>query len=439
VRPPVLLSKIITLPTPAPEPRAPIPPDLASLPPDLASFRTELRRWLSTSFPKEDGPPRTGSDRDPERHRHLQRLLFEGGFAGLTYPVAYGGRGLSPEFQDAFNEEAAGYELPTLFNVTIGILGPTILDFGSEEQKRRHLPAILRGDELWVQLLSEPASGSDLAGCITRATRDGDQWILNGSKIWSTGAHFSDFALCLARSNWSQPKHRGLTMYILALVQAGIDIEPIRQANGDAEFCQEFITDVAIDATATLGEENAGWQVASRLLYHERNLAGAASQYTYGFEAEGTPVAPTPDELKELALTRGSANDSRVRALVAEAYALESIQAHLVERINDGINGGALEPTFGSLLRLFEISKVVQNSNSSVEIAGAEPAVGPTTAAGSLGGQFLMRQAAALAGGSIEMQRNIIAERVLGLPRELALDVGVPFDSVPHNVTSSRR
>jgi alkylation response protein AidB-like acyl-CoA dehydrogenase len=120
----------------------------------------------------------------------LQRKLFDGGFAGLTYPAAYGGQGLSPEFQDVLNEEAVGYELPTLFNVSLGILGPTIVEFGTEEQKRRHIPALLRGDELWVQLLSEPASGSDLAGCVTRATRDGDQWVLNGSKIWSTGAHF---------------------------------------------------------------------------------------------------------------------------------------------------------------------------------------------------------------------------------------------------------
>jgi hypothetical protein len=179
--------------------------------------------------------------------------------------------------------------------------------------------------------------------------------------------------------------------------------------------------------------------VASRLLYHERNLAGAASPFTYGFVAEGTPVAPTPDQLKELALARGGAGDPRVRALVAEAYGLETIQTHLVERINAGISGGALEPTFGSLLRLFEITKVLPCSNTSVEIAGAEPAVGPTAGAGSIGGQFLMRQAAALAGGSIEMQRNIIAERVLGLPRELALDVGVPFDSVPHNVAGARR
>jgi alkylation response protein AidB-like acyl-CoA dehydrogenase len=409
------------------------------MPPDIASFRTELRQWLSASFPKEDGPPRTGSDRDPDRHRLLQRLLFDGGFAGLTYPVAYGGQGLTPDFQDAFNEEAAAYELPTLFNVTLGILGPTILDFGTEEQKRRHLPAILRGDELWVQLLSEPASGSDLAGCITRATRDGDQWILNGSKIWSTGAHFSDFALCLARSNWSLPKHHGLTMFMVRLDQPGIDIEPIRQANGEAEFCQEFITDLSIDAAATLGEENAGWQVASRLLYHERNLAGAASSYTYGFVAEGTPVAPTADELRELAQSCGSAHDTRVRTLVAEAYALDTIQAQLVERINGGIGAGALEPTYGSLLRLFEISKVVQCSNTSVEIAGPEVAVWPASSPGSLGGQFLMRQAAALAGGSIEMQRNIISERVLGLPRELAPDVGVPFDSVPHNVPGARR
>jgi alkylation response protein AidB-like acyl-CoA dehydrogenase len=143
--------------------------------------------------------------------------------------------------------------------------------------------------------------------------------------------------------------------------------------------------------------------------------------------------------LKELALARGMAHDSRVRALVAEAYALDSVQSNLVERINQGIRTGALEPTFGSLLRLFEISKVIHCSDTSVEIAGAEVAVGPPATAGSLGALFLMRQAAALAGGSIEMQRNIISERVLGLPRELALDVGVPFDSVPHNVASTRR
>jgi alkylation response protein AidB-like acyl-CoA dehydrogenase len=407
---------------------------------DREVFRTELRAWLSMHMPREVGPPRTGSDRDPDRHRALQRILFDGGFAGLTYPSDYGGRGLPVEFQEAFNEEAVGYELPTLFNVTLGILGPTILDFGTEEQKRRHIPAILRGDELWVQLLSEPAGGSDLAGCITRATRDGEEWVLNGSKIWSTGAHYSDYALCLARSNWSVPKHAGLTMCIVPLAQPGIDIEPIMQSNGEAEFCQEFITDLRIDAADTLGEENTGWPVASRLLYHERNLAGAASSFTYGFVAEGTPVAPTAPELLALARSAGGGGPPRadMQALVAEAYALDLIQVPLVERISTGIETGVLQPTSGSLLRLFEITKVLHCSNASAEIAGAAMAVWPESSPGSLGGLFLMRQAAALAGGSIEMQRNIISERVLGLPREMAPNIGVPFDSVPHNVPGAR-
>jgi alkylation response protein AidB-like acyl-CoA dehydrogenase len=402
-------------------------------------FRRRLRQWLPDHMPREDGPPRTGSARDPARHRELQRRLFDGGFAGLTYPAAYGGQGLTAEFQEVFNQEAAGYELPTLCNVTLGILGPTIVDFGTEEQKLRHIPAILRGDEMWVQLLSEPAGGSDLAGCITRAVRDGDVWVLNGSKIWSTNAHISDFALCLARSNWSLPKHRGLTMFIVALHQPGLDIEPITQANGDAEFCQEFITDIAIGAADTLGAENAGWEVVSRLLYHERNLAGAASPYTYGLVAEGTPVAPTAPELAEVARAAGTAHNNRVRALVAEAHALDAIQEQLVERIGTGIALGTLQATSGSLLRLFEITKVLFCSNASVDIARSEVVVWPEGTAGSLGGQFLMRQSAALAGGSIEMQRNIIAERVLGLPREHAPDVGVPFDSVPHNAPSTRR
>jgi hypothetical protein len=182
-----------------------------------------------------------------------------------------------------------------------------------------------------------------------------------------------------------------------------------------------------------------GWEVASRLLYHERNLAGAASQYTYGFVAEGTPVAPTVAELMDLARSSGASEDLRVRALIGGAYALDAIQLRLVERIGNGIATGALQPIAGSLLRLFEITKVLYCSDASVDIAREEAVVWPASADGSLGGQFLMRQSAALAGGSIEMQRNIIAERILGMPRELAPDVGVPFDSVPHNAPSRRR
>lgn len=409
---------------------------------DMDSFRARLRAWLADNYPREDGPARTGSERDPARHRALQRMLFDGGFAGLVYPAEYGGQGLAPDYQDAFNEEAVGYELPTLFNVTLGILGPTILDFGTEEQKQRHIPAILRGDELWVQLLSEPAGGSDLAGCVTRATRDGEEWILNGSKIWSTNAHFSDWSLCLARSNGSLPKHRGLTMCVVKLDAAGLEIEPIRQSNGDSEFCQEFLTDVRIGAADLLGDENAGWEVATRLLYHERNLAGAASPHTYGFVAEGTPVAPTTEELVALTRRSARADDAAARALVAEAWALDAIQPVLNDRIGDGIAAGMLQPTAGSLLRLFEITKVLHCSDAGAAITGAELVVWPEgteSTDGELGGQYLMRQAAALAGGSIEMQRNIIAERVLGLPRELAPDAGVPFDSVPHNAPAGRR
>jgi alkylation response protein AidB-like acyl-CoA dehydrogenase len=402
------------------------------------AFRKRLREWLCDNLSQQASTPHTAARQDPARHRELQRRLFEGGFAGLTYPAIYGGQGLTAEFQDVFNEEAVGYELPTLFNVTLGILGPTILDFGTEEQKERHLPAILRGDELWVQLLSEPSGGSDLAACVTRADRDGDKWVLNGSKIWSTRAHSSDYALCLARSDWSLPKHRGLTMFLMKLHQPGIDIEPIRQSNGDSEFCQEFITDLAIHDGDTLGGENAGWEVARQLLYHERNVAGSASPHTYGFVADGMRVAPTAAELLDIARGARVAGDRRVRALVAGARAHDTIQEQLVTRIGTGIAKGMLPPTSGSLLRLFEITKVLYCSNASLDIAQSDAVVWPASLTGSLGNQFLIRQSAALAGGSIEMQRNIIAERVLGLPREPSPDVGVPFDSVPHNAPGNR-
>ena len=198
-------------------------------------------------------------------------------------PAEYGGLGLPRAHQRAFTQESLPYQMPTLFNVpTLSILAPTLLDFGTEEQKKRHLPAILRGDELWVQFLSEPSGGSDLAGLVTQATRDGDVFVLNGSKIWSSGAFRSDYAMCLARTDPHVPKHQGLTMFILKIHQPGIEVQRISMVSGMAEFCQEFFDDVAIPAENVIGQVNDGWTVASRLLYHERDAVGGGSPYVSG-------------------------------------------------------------------------------------------------------------------------------------------------------------
>jgi alkylation response protein AidB-like acyl-CoA dehydrogenase len=332
--------------------------------------------------------------------------------------------------------------MPLLLNVpTLSILAATLVDFGSEEQKRWHLPAILRGDEIWVQMLSEPTGGSDLAGCLTRATRDGDVWVLSGSKIWSSSAYAADYALLLARTDWDVPKHRGLTMFIVEIHQPGIQIDQIRQVNGSMEFCQEFFDDVALPPDAVVGEVNDGWAVASRLLNHERNAVGGLSPYSSGPGLGRRARTGPPTELLDAARANGVSEDPRMRQLVAEAYALACLHEPLVERISSGVRTGGLPAPAGAILKLYTATTGVRRSSIALEVAGSEVAAWREgdDLAEAAGVGFLARQAGCLAGGSNEMQRNIISERVLGMPREFAADRDVPFSEVKRNALRTRR
>src|SRR5579864_3213952 len=192
--------------------------------------------------------------------RELQRRLYDGGFAGICVPTAYGGLGLSVAHQRAFDHELEPYDCPLETQVpTFTPCMAVILEFGTEEQKRRHIPPMLKGEAIWMQFLSEPSGGSDVAGALTTAIRDGDEWVLNGSKIWTTGAWWSDWALCLARTNWDVPKHRGLTVFMVKIHQPGIEVHRIEMLNGSKEFCQEFITDVRIPDADRISEVDKGW------------------------------------------------------------------------------------------------------------------------------------------------------------------------------------
>jgi alkylation response protein AidB-like acyl-CoA dehydrogenase len=406
----------------------------------VESFRERARAWIAGNLtPVPDAAdPASGAGaghRDEAawlRDRRLQAKLHAGGFAGICYPRDYGGLGLTPAHQRAFNEEVAGYKMPTLLNTpTFTICGPTILDMGSEEQKREHLAAAIRGDEVLVQFLSEPTSGSDLAGATTRATRDGDVFILNGSKIWSSAAYAADYALCLARTDWEVPKHRGLTMFLLKVRQPGVQIRRIKQVDGSSEFCQEFFDDVEVPLSAVVGEVNGGWAVASRQLFHERMAVGGGSPYSSGAALTSRRASPTEDLIR-LVRRAGRAGDTSARELVAEFHALGKIHAHLVDRVGAGMRSRQLPSTAGSLIRLFSGESATRRAEIALELAGpaavmSEPAAGrePDT-----GVHFLSRQAASLGGGSTEMARNIISERVLGMPREYAADRDVPFNQV---------
>ncbi|MGH3971420.1 MAG: acyl-CoA dehydrogenase family protein, partial [Mycobacterium sp.] len=257
----------------------------------VAEFAQRARGWLASTMPPIDphNPPFAdrGDDASWRRARELQRRLYDGGFAGICFPTEYGGLGLAIDYQRAFDAECAGYEMPLILNTpTFTICCATILDTGREEQKRQHISAALRGDEVLVQLLSEPSGGSDLAGVITRAERRDGAWVVNGAKTWSTGAFAADYGLLLARTNWEVPKHDGLTMFLVRIDSPGITLRRITQVNGSTEFCEEFFDNLELSDDAVLGEVDRGWQVASRQLYHERRAVGGGSEFASGTGAE---------------------------------------------------------------------------------------------------------------------------------------------------------
>ncbi|MEO8697568.1 MAG: acyl-CoA dehydrogenase family protein [Acidimicrobiales bacterium] len=402
---------------------------------DVDVFRDQTRAWLAANMPRapHDRYVEEQMGGDGVRARELQRRLFDGGYAGLCFPVEYGGQGLSYEHQLAFNDETGPYEMPIVFNIpTFTIIAPTILEFGTEEQRQRHLPAILRGDELWVQFLSEPSGGSDLAGLVTRAERDGETFVLNGSKVWSSGAHRADHALCLARTNWDVPKHDGLTMFLMAIHQPGVEVNRIRMSNESHEFCQEYFSDLAIPVRDVLGEVDGGWTVARELLGYERSAMAGSSPYQSGISSRSS-VDPVQGLIR-LARATGRTDDPRVREMIGEVWANEAVQRSLIARVGAAVESRRLPPDAGSLTRLSAATNRERIADIGLAIAGAAAAsAGDDDFAGEQGVAFLMRQMGSLGGGSSEMQRNLISERVYGMPRELAADRGKPFREVRHN------
>ena len=402
---------------------------------DVESFRLRAREWIAGNLPErnEDAHAPDGEDRGLVddaawlRAREIQRLLFDGGFAGICYPKEYGGQGLTPAHQRAFTEETAGYEMPLLLNVpTFSICGPVLLELGTEEQKLEHLPKVLSGEEILVQFLSEPRGGSDLAGLTTRAVRDGDVFIVSGAKIWSSGAYAADYATCLVRTDWEAPKHRGLTMLLMKVHQPGVTIRRIRQLDGNDEFCEEFLDDVEVPVANVIGEVNGGWAVASRQLFHERNAVGGGSPYVSGgARATSSRRAAPVSALTELVRRTGQASDPRARELVAESHLLARVQEQLIDRVVAGMTASQLPPTAGSIIRLFSGVSAVRRAEISLDLAGAGAVTNPSG-----GVQYLTRQASCLGGGSTEMARNIISERILGMPREYAADRDIPFSQV---------
>jgi len=404
--------------------------------PAEAAFRAEVRAWLDENAPALGDPDDFSrgwfeaeaadpEDRPALQAEHLKRCkawqarLHEAGWACLTWPEEYGGRGASPLEATIFAEEQARYGVTgDVFAVAIGMAGPTIIAHGTPEQKERYLGPLIRGEETWCQLFSEPGAGSDLAGVSTRAVRDGDEFVVNGQKVWTTTPEDTDHAILLARTDPSKPKHRGITYFLLDMDTPGIEIRPLVQMTGASHFAEVFLTDVRIPAENVLGEVDGGWRVAMTTLLNERIFIGDGNRRTGSAE------------LIELARRCGRLDDPVIRQGIAAAHERESILTYLGYRVRTALVQGREPGREASCMKLAVARHLKLSTELALEVQG--PA---GTLVGGVGGEwyqhFLAAPSIRIAGGSDEIQRNVIAERTLGLPGDVRVDKDVPFSDIP--------
>jgi alkylation response protein AidB-like acyl-CoA dehydrogenase len=403
---------------------------------DIDEWKAGAAAWLEANVPRREGVSLRAHDVTPEQlatDRALQNAMYSAGYVGIALPTEYGGQGLTPQHQRAFNEVAGDYALPMpgaiASGVTQGIVLPTLLRHASEEQKRAWIPKILSAEEIWVQLLSEPGAGSDLAGILTRATRDGEVWILNGTKVWSSGAMSADYGICLARTDWDAPKHRGLTWFKVPLHDPAVTVRPVREINGSSEFCEEFLDDVAVGDDMVIGDVNEGWPIANFMLAVERGGAGAAGAAPATAASGPRRLAP---DLVDLAERRGLTSDAATRQTIARAHINDYMQAQLLRRTAESMTAGKADPSIASLIKLGLGVMNPLRAAAAMEIGGrsalAWEADGSPGHAASV--NFLNGRIMSIAGGSNQIQRNIISERLLGLPREPSVDGDKPFRDV---------
>ncbi|MBL6620529.1 MAG: acyl-CoA dehydrogenase family protein [Ilumatobacteraceae bacterium] len=390
--------------------------DTATLSKDEAeAFRERCRAFLS-----EHAKP--GARRDLEAARSFQAALAEAGLAGLTYDTEFGGAGLTLEHERIFRQVAQ--EFPAMTGelvISHGMCLPVLNEFGTDEQKRRYMPDNIAARTVWCQMFSEPGAGSDVASLQTRADRDGDEWVLNGQKVWTTLAHRSDYGVIVARTDPEQPKHAGISMFIVDLKAPGVEIRPIHQIDGGSHFNEVFFTDVRIPADNLLGEMNNGWRQATAMLMYERVAIGSMGS--------GAISQPMYDLLLGAAKATGRLDDPVIRDELMKVYAMETTKSLVAMRTRAELKAGKAPGPGGSLGKLYSSVISWRFREIAMEIAGAgSQAWEPGDALGQMMQSVVLNSfQAGIAGGTDEIQRNIIGDRVLGLPRDISVDTKVPF------------
>ncbi|HEV7885916.1 MAG TPA: acyl-CoA dehydrogenase family protein [Acidimicrobiales bacterium] len=396
-------------------------------PPEAEEFRTEIRAWLDANLP--DDFQDLKGDARKEFNEQWVRKLFEGGWICASWPKEYGGKGLSTMEQVVLNEEFARAGAPMradFFGDTL--VGPTILQWGTEEQKQEFLPQILKGQIAWCQGFSEPDAGSDLAGLSARAELDGDEWVVNGQKVWTTQAQHADYVFLLARTDPSAPKHAGISYLLVPMRQPGVEVRPIEQVDGSAEFNEVFFNNARCPKDNVVGGVNNGWKVAMTTLGFERGTSATTSHRRFQREL---------DEVIESARKNGKAQDPIVRQRLAHAWTkVKIMEVNGLRSLSDVLHGTKQAAALGALNKMYWSEYHKQTMELAMDVLGMDaqvltgksdeefvPGVGrrrgrsgypvsPMQAA------FFFSRSETIWGGTAEIQRNIVGERVLGLPKE---------------------
>ena len=392
--------------------------------PEEAEFRAKARAFLDEHAERlgPDEQPGGFAERDdPELIRKAQAwqaLKKDNGWACLTWPKEYGGQGSTSIQSVIWNQEEARYRTPpNVFAIGIGMLGPTIMAHGTDEQKERFLHKMARGDEIWSQLFSEPAAGSDLAGLRASAVQDGDEWVINGQKIWTTGAQYSKWGMVITRSDPNAAKHDGLTYFIVDMESPGIEIRAIRQINGASGFNEVFFNDVRTPDSLRVGAVGDGWRGATTTLMNERASIGGGGG---GLRA---------DDLLQLAKRVGRLDDASVRQKIANFYVRSSGLKYTGYRTLTAISRGATPGPESSIGKLVGAPMMQEMASFGIDLQGSAG----TLIDRDFGCQdsYLGAPGMRIAGGTDEIMRDIIARRVLRLPNEPRVDKGVPFNQIP--------
>ncbi len=393
--------------------------------PEEARFREEVSSWLAENAPTDDAFRALSP---LEQAKVWQKRKYDAGWACIGWAPDFGGRGASAIEEVIWRQEESQYDLPAnFFLIGQGMIGPTLMAWASDEDKARFLPQLASGKEVWCQLFSEPAGGSDLAALRTRAERDGDDWVINGQKIWTSGAHYSDYGVIVVRTDPTVPKHAGLSYFYIDMKAPGVEIKPIKQLTGDSDFNEVYFTDVRVSDSQRLGEVGQGWQVSLTTLMNERAAIGGS------FGQMDVSLAMSVAAEVEID-GRPALEDAAVRARIADWYVQEAGLKYTGYRSLTALSRGALPGPENSIGKLVGAPKMQAMSSYLMDLLGASGAIADEALAAKAGiiqRAYMGAPGLRIAGGTDEIMANIIAERVLGLPQEPRLDKGIPFNEVP--------